>query len=136
MDDVTLFRFERNNVDEMRTLLVCALIPLKPKLKGVEEERQPFYTVRGTEVVLLNGFRWNGASGPTIDGPATEIASAVHDCLYMAMHAGVIPMSNRARADKNFRRILKMGGMWWPRRWYWWLGVRLVGRAWMESGRT
>ena len=85
------------------------------------------FCVCKTRVVVRNGYAWDGPSGPTIDTENSMRASLVHDVLYQGMREGMLPAGFRERADSEFSRILKEDGMWWPRRWLWWLGVRLLG---------
>ena len=80
-----------------------------------------------TRVVAQSGYAWDGPSGPTIDTENSMRASLVHDILYQAMRARMLPAEFRKRTDSEFVRILKSDGMLWPRRWLWWLGVRLFG---------
>jgi len=107
------------------------------------------------QLVLLGGFKWDGASGPTKDdgfegkhplldaafsGRKTSArASAVHDAGYGQARDLLGPYDKRNKRqrrlykffqkvwDKEFKRILKSDGMGWFRRNYWYRAVRLFG---------
>ena len=76
---------------------------------------------------LARGYKWNGASGVTIDTPDTYRASCVHDALYALIKEHKAGREARLAADKNFLRMLKEDGMPWIRRYTWYLFVRLFG---------
>ena len=78
-------------------------------------------------ISFSRGYRWDGASGPTIDTPDTMEASLVHDGLYQLMRDGVTPLSYRKAADIEFSRLLREAGMKSWRRWYWYAAVRMAG---------
>jgi hypothetical protein len=56
-------------------------------------------------------YAWDGASGPTVDGPDNMRASLVHDVIYQMIRMGVIPESYKDYADTTFREILLEDGM-------------------------
>lgn len=86
-----------------------------------------FVALREGSIILADGYRWDGPSGPTIDTPSWMIASLVHDGLYQLMREGSIPESCRRDADVLMMELLKLHGMPWWRRAYTWAGVRLFG---------
>ena len=85
------------------------------------------FCVNENRVAVAPGYAWDGPSGPTVDTRNSMRASLVHDVLYQAMREGGLPQEARAWADREFRRMLKAEGMWWPRRWVWWAAVRMLG---------
>lgn len=84
-------------------------------------------TDAGPAVAFSRGYRWDGASGPTIDTPDSMLASLVHDGLYQLMRNRKLDIGLRKAADKEFVRLLKEAGMPWWRRGYWYAAVRLAG---------
>jgi len=97
------------------------------------------------ELTLFKGFQWDGASGPTIDGPSTHRASAAHDAMYrmlkrglfdgvdrVAICLGVVVLSGeddfheniRRVADSMFYELLLEDGMPPWRAKIWWAAVR------------
>lgn len=58
-------------------------------------------------LIIREGYRWDGASGPMIDTISTMRASCVHDALYQMIRMGGIPKNMKAKADEEFARILK-----------------------------
>lgn len=68
-------------------------------------------------------YRWDGASGPTIDTPSSMGASCFHDIGYQLMRMGLIPFSYRDSFDEEFRKILMEDGMWEWRANLWHIGV-------------
>lgn len=83
--------------------------------------------VERNAITIDTGFRWDGASGPTVDSSNTMRASLVHDAWYGCIRVGMLPVSSRRLADREMRRILKADGMSWARRWLWYFGLRLFG---------
>ena len=51
-------------------------------------------------------FAWDGASGPTIDTPATVIASAVHDAGYSLMRQELLSIAARPYFDEAIERLM------------------------------
>ena len=73
------------------------------------------------------GFRWDGASGPTMDTPSTFKASLVHDALYMLIREGHLRKSDRGRCDEILYYILVAEGMWKWRAKIWLWFIKLFG---------
>ena len=88
-----------------------------------------FLGIVGKELVILKGYAWNGASGPTLDTDSTMGPALVHDALYQLMRMRVLPLRMRRLADAWFRDLLKEEGMLFFRRWYFFAAVRLFGRS-------
>ncbi len=76
------------------------------------------------ELIVGIGYRWDGASGLTIDTPNTMVASLVHDVFYQFMRQRKLGQELRKPVDKLFRRLLRTNGMGWFRAWYWYRAVR------------
>ena len=78
-------------------------------------------------ITIMEGYCWNGASGPAIDTRNTMRGSLVHDALYQLMRIGKLGQENKLIADSTLRRILIEDGMSTLRAWYFYKGVRLFG---------
>ena len=105
----------------------CLARPLP--LRGFAMVENPYFILRANTITVLPGYRWDGASGPTVDTTNSMRAGLIHDVLYQAMREGVLPPGFRRRADLEFRRILKGEGMNFGRRWAWYIAVRLFGKS-------
>ena len=81
----------------------------------------------GNRLILAKGYKWNGASGVTIDTPDTYRASCVHDALYALIKKTKAGRQARLAADKNFLNMLEEDGMIWIRRFVWYYFVRAFG---------
>ena len=68
-------------------------------------------TTEGT-LTVLNGYAWDGASGPVVDRKSNLRASLAHDAIYQCMRMGRLPSSRWRDADKEFAKILKEDGAW------------------------
>ena len=80
------------------------------------------------ELCLDPGFRWDGSSSISIDTETNKEASAVHDAGYRMIVLGNLHMKTRRKWDKEMRRISRKNNMWFGRRWYTWVGVRLFAK--------
>lgn len=88
------------------------------------------FSLRWGRLTIRAGYAWDGASGPTWDTPATMVPSLVHDALYQAIRAGLLPRSARFDADLTFYRLMRArasGILGYLRALYFFLGVRLGG---------
>ena len=83
----------------------------------------------GGELVIKNGYAWDGASGPALDTKNARRASLVHDALYQLMRMRLLARSWKKEADIELEKLLIEDGMWWPRRTYWLWAVRHFGNA-------
>lgn len=76
------------------------------------------------------GYRWDGASGPTIDTKSTMRASCVHDVLYQLIREGELSRKYKAAADKELRRLMIEDDPSWGgkiRAGYFYQAVKLFG---------
>ena len=87
------------------------------------------YVLLGTTGMLsiLEGFAWDGPSGPTFDTPDFMRASLVHDALYLLIRGGHLPATWRERADNLLRSICLEDGMQHVRAEAVYQGVRIFG---------
>jgi hypothetical protein len=66
----------------------------------------------GGALRVMNGYAWDGPSGPVIDTRENMRASLVHDALYQLMRNGELnARTTRKAADKIFREICKQDGV-------------------------
>jgi len=89
------------------------------------------YCAFGTagQLIIDEGYEWDGPSGPAIDTDNFMDGSLVHDLLYQLMRENWMrPVwKYRMKADKEMRIQTKKDDMSFVRRWYTWAGVRLGG---------
>jgi len=63
-------------------------------------------------LLLMNGYAWDGPSGPVVDTKENMRASLVHDALYQLMRNEELnTRTYRKKADKIFREICKKDGV-------------------------
>ena len=62
-------------------------------------------------LVIEEGYAWDGCSGPTKDTESNMRAGAVHDALYQLMRMGLLGQEWRKQADKELKRIFTIDGM-------------------------
>jgi hypothetical protein len=79
-------------------------------------------------LTLAPGYAWNGPNWPAIDTETFRRGSLVHDALYQLIADMKISTSMRAGADHMLRTVCVDSGMWPPRAWWVWAGVRIFGR--------
>lgn len=78
-------------------------------------------------LIIRAGYAWDGPSGPTIDTKNFMRGSLVHDALYQLIGEGLLPLSDRALADAELRRICIEDGMSAIRAWWVFQGVHWFG---------
>lgn len=78
---------------------------------------------------VYEGAPWDGPSGPALDSECFMDASLAHDYLYLMMEKGVLPQSERGRADKTMRALAKNHGMGFFRRMWTYAAVRVGGAS-------
>jgi len=80
-------------------------------------------------MVIFQGYSWDGPSGPTIDTEAFIKASLVHDAFYQLFREKKLPLSLRIKADKFLYKECIQYGMWKIRAlWVYW-AVRIFGKS-------
>ena len=85
-------------------------------------------------LIIQQGFKWDGASGPTIDGKENFRAALVHDSLYYLLRKGLLPADEyRKHADKSLHDICNFDGMSDFRSDAWHLAVKLLGESAAET---
>ena len=78
---------------------------------------------------ILEGYPWDGPSGPTFDSPEFMRGSLEHDALYQLMRMGLLPQKYREYADKRLRLCCIEDGMSPIRVWYVYHAVRLFAKS-------
>ena len=74
-----------------------------PKMNIIND----FYFLRIDGLLCIKkGYRWDGASGPTVDTNNTMRASCVHDALYQMIRRGELSIEYKVEADEALRRIM------------------------------
>ena len=74
-------------------------------------------------------FYWDGPSGPTVDTDDTMGPSAGHDLLYKWLKLGLLAEKMRRKVDKMYKQLLRKSGTSYLRRSAHFLGVRVLGWA-------
>ncbi len=96
--------------------------------------KAPFIRMGKTgRMMVLKGYCWDGASGPTIDTKSTMRASLVHDCCYQLIREKWLPSAvwkdNKAKADTLFYHLLLEDGMPKWRAKYYYQAVKWFGNS-------
>jgi hypothetical protein len=76
-------------------------------------------------LIIKEGYAWDGPSGPTIDTPDTMRPSLGHDAKYQLLRLGMLQKHWRIVADEEFREDCIDDGMWFVKANLWFLMVRL-----------
>ena len=63
-------------------------------------------------LILMSGYAWDGASGPTIDTKTSMRGALIHDAFYQLMRQGHLSLEFRQDVDDEFLRYLLLDGMW------------------------
>jgi len=87
------------------------------------------------QLVILEGYAWDGPSGLTLDTKNSLRASLVHDALYQLIREEEIHVDCRSQIDKLFYDICREDGMSWWRAKYWYRAVRKFGGAHCKPGK-
>jgi hypothetical protein len=104
------------------------------RIKGYEIKHKYFTLYPGGTLVIAKGYCCDGASGPTMDDDSNIHAGFCHDVLYQLLRIGKLSRTesdfdrNRKLADLTFYDQLKLDGMNWFRRWYYYRAVRMFGK--------
>lgn len=108
--------------------------PTQTRIKGFDVETYHLRLMKCGALWIKKGYASDGCSGPTMDDSTNMQAGFMHDGLYQLLRLGKLAVTkrdfNRARklADLSFKDQLKIDGMPWIRRNYYYLGVRLRGK--------
>lgn len=83
-------------------------------------------------LIIANRYAWDGASGVAINTENSIAASCGHDALYQLMGLGLLPLTQRLKADACLRRWLIEDGMIELRANLWFFAVRLFGELYIK----
>lgn len=104
---------------------------VEPYAVGVSIPSRPIQTkylrLEGGLLTILDGYAWDGPSGPSIHSLNFMRGSLVHDALYQLIRQGQLGSCWRDEADRELRRICKEDGMSSIRAWWVYKAVRLAG---------
>src|SRR3990167_1611582 len=76
------------------------------------------------KLVILDGYAWDGPSGPAIDTTNFMRGSLIHDVLYQLIRLGHLDPTWRNRADEVLREICIEDGMSTARAWWVYTSVK------------
>ena len=83
-------------------------------------------------LLLKTGYQWNGASGPTIDTPATIEASAGHDGLTDLLIKKKLPKTELSNINSSLYVLLRKNKVNTLRSTSWLFAVETLGKFWMR----
>ena len=87
------------------------------------------------QLIVKQGYAWDGPSGPTIDTKNFMRGSLVHDALYQLIREGHLSKNVwRNVADRELYRMVREDGMWWIRAQFVYWAVRIFGNPSARSG--
>lgn len=106
---------------------------------GYSIETAYFKLTRDGVLLIKAGYMWDGCSGPTWDTKNTMLAGLGHDCLYQILRESLLISRStlnyderfdklRLQVDQSFRQWLAEDGVCWIRCYYYYRGVRALGR--------
>ena len=75
-------------------------------------------------LTIKANYTWDGPSGPAFDTKNFMRPSLVHDAFYQLMRAGLLSQAWREKADELMYQLCRQNGMWPPRAWWCYKGVR------------
>ena len=127
-----IFRFIEQDAPHFyaTTKQLSAVLPdCFPNHVGIRCQAYPQAWIVGRALHIAADFRFDGASGPAIDGIGNMLAALVHDALCGLKAA--VPAANYswADADRAYRVICVAQGAGRFRAWYHWAGLRSCGWA-------
>jgi len=77
------------------------------------------------KLTMVEGYAWDGPSGPTIDTLTFMRGSLVHDALYQLMREKHLDHdTHREAADRTLQQLCLEDGMWSVRAWWVYWAVR------------
>lgn len=86
------------------------------------------------DIVIKNGYAWDGPSGPTIDTLNFMRGSLVHDALYQLIREGKLSNAvHRDAADRLLQDMCKADGMSSIRAWWVYQAVSKFGASAADS---
>lgn len=80
-------------------------IALPGYFDGVAVDHPSGLSIRRCTLYVPQGLRFDGASGPAVDGIRNMLAALVHDCLYTLKEAGLLKGVSYAAIDRLYMLI-------------------------------
>lgn len=80
-------------------------------------------------------YRWDGASGPTIDTASSMRGSLFHDIIWQLIEEGYLADKVRHYSNRLFRDTCIEDGMWSFRAHIWYYSVDSIGRPYIRLKR-
>lgn len=104
------------------------------RLIGYDIDHKYFQLLPLGTLIVKVGYVNNACSGPTLDDDTNTHAGMGHDAMYQMLRLGKLGTGkdfdrNRKLADLSFYDQLKIDGMGWFRRHYYYRAVRLFGKS-------
>jgi hypothetical protein len=96
---------------------------INTRIIGVHAETHNILLRKSGQLILEDGYTWDYGTG-AIDTDAVRSASLIHDALTDLIRLGELSSKHRKAVDKEYRRFLKVYGMWFPRRMWQYHGIR------------
>jgi len=78
-------------------------------------------------LIIMKGYAWDGASGPTFDTSTSMRGTLLHDAFYQLERDEMISQDEREKIDRLLRDTCIEDGMWPCRARAWYRAVRLFG---------
>jgi len=92
---------------------LAELLILQTPFRPSEDIITKFVILRTTgQLELIEGFAWDGTSGPVIDRDTNQRGGAGHDGLYRLMRKGLLSYKMWRKADLCFATWLEEDGAW------------------------
>ncbi len=103
---------------------------LKTSIKPTGDIDQKFIALdKKGNLVVKNGYAWDGPSGPVFDSRTNLRASLVHDALYQLMRKKKLSRTKyKDKSDKLFQKICVQDGEAPATARFWYLGLKAFGK--------
>jgi len=101
---------------------------------GFRVEHELFDLYPNGLLIIYEGYKWDGVSGPMIDTDDSMIGGCGHDAGYQMIRLGLIPPHTKNEWDNLLRVLFKSCGMNAFRVWYAYKAVELFGSSSCEVG--
>ena len=85
-----------------------------------------FIELDGRNLIIKDGYKWDGPSGPTFDTDDAMEGSAAHDALWQLIMEGLIDKKHKRATDRELKIICLRNGMWKWRAGLWYAALGFV----------
>lgn len=101
------FQYKKINHPKYKYELLSDCITFT-QLKPTQDLKGKFYRIYKTgKLIIKKGYRWDGASGPTIDTKNVIYASLIHDIFYQMFRENQLNRYTwKDQADRELQRIM------------------------------